>query len=71
MKAGILKHPAVSLLQLYFVCRGPLKPSIFICDVGLCTTHKSVCGSVLWQLNAFQVFLACWGHRQQPQWRAG
>lgn len=45
MKAGILKHPAVSLLQLYFVCRGPLKPSIFICDVGLCTTHKSVCGS--------------------------
>lgn len=74
MTAGSLRHYAASLLQLC-VCRGPLKPSIFIGNVGLYTqTHifsKCVCGGVLWQLNAFQVFLACWGHRQQPQWRAG
>lgn len=76
-KAGSLRHYAASLLQLYYVCRGPLKSSIFIRNVGLYThkhTHSlqmCVCGGVLWQLNAFQVFLACWGHRQQPLWRAG
>uniref|UniRef100_A0A3Q3LPL2 SLIT-ROBO Rho GTPase-activating protein 2 n=1 Tax=Mastacembelus armatus TaxID=205130 RepID=A0A3Q3LPL2_9TELE len=41
MKAGGLRHDAASLLQLYYVCRGPLKPSIFICNVGLYTyTHN-------------------------------
>lgn len=40
MKAGNLRHYAASLLQLYCVCRGPLKPSIFLGNVGLNThTH--------------------------------
>lgn len=30
MKAGNLWHYAAFLLQLCYVCRGPLKPSIFI-----------------------------------------
>lgn len=39
MQSG-LRHYAASLLQLYCVCRGPLKPSIFIGNVGLYTqTH--------------------------------
>lgn len=77
MKAGSLWHYAASLLQLYYICRGPLKPSIFIGNVGLYTyphtfsLYMCVCGGVLWQLNAVQVFLACWGHRQQPLWRSG
>lgn len=70
------RHYAVSLLQLYCVCRGPLKPSIVIGDVGLYTqTHMQTLNRCVvvffWQLNAFQVYLACWGHRRQPQWRVG
>lgn len=49
MKAGNLWHYAAFLLQLCYVCRGPLKPSIFRFNVGLYThTHahfspKCVC----------------------------
>lgn len=47
IKAGSLRHYAASLLQLYCVCRGPLKPSIFIGNVGLYTrahaSSKDVC----------------------------
>ena len=76
IKAGSLRHYTASLLQLYYVCRGPLKHSIFIYNVGLFTytqiPSKCVCVGVLWQLKkTFQVFLACWGHRGQPLWRAG
>lgn len=69
MKAGSLRHYAASLLQLYYVCRGPLKPSIFVGNVGLYPhkhAHMCVWCDVSWQLNAFQVFLACWGHGQRP-----
>lgn len=55
IKAGSLRHYAASLLQLYYVCRGPLKHSIFIDNAGLYTyTHipsKCVCVGVLWQLK--------------------
>lgn len=70
MKAGSLWHYAASLLQLYSVCRGPLKPSIFIVNVGLYThAHTfSKCVCVWWCFVAakrLSGFLACWGHRQQ------
>lgn len=47
MKAGNLWHYAAFLLQLCYVCRGPLKPSIFRFNVGLythtCTFFPQMC----------------------------
>lgn len=48
MKAGSLRHYAASLLQLYYVCRGPLKPSIFIGNVGLYTHAQIFSKCVCW-----------------------
>ena len=47
MKAGSLKHSAASLLHFYYVCRGPLKPSIFIYNVGL-YTHIHIFQICVW-----------------------
>lgn len=76
IKVGSLKHPAASSpAALLNVCKGPLKPSIFIYIMLDCThTYmcfffftKSVCDGVLWQLKAFSGFsLHAGGHRQQP-----
>lgn len=41
MKAGNLWHYAAFLLQLCYVCRGPLKPSIFRFNVGLYTHTRT------------------------------